>query len=104
MRPLEQVFNATDIVLQSAPNHKDALLVKADALQWQGRYVDAVPIYQDLIARDGDFDARAGLARSMLAVGNRAAALENLGLLKPANARQKRDWSLRGQIFPESPT
>ena len=88
---LGTAITQADIVLQSAPNHKDALLVKADALQWQGRYVDAVPIYQDLIARDGDFDARAGLARSMLAVGNRAAALENLGLLKPANARQKRE-------------
>jgi tetratricopeptide (TPR) repeat protein len=80
-----------DLVLEGAPDQKDALLVKADALQWQGRYVEAIPIYHKIITRDGDFDARIGLTRCMLAVGNRVAAMENLNLLKPANARQKRE-------------
>lgn len=80
----------SDAVLQGAPDHKDALLVKADALQWQGRCLDAIPIYQRIISRDGDFDARLGLAHCSLAVGDRTAALENRDLLKPGNARQKR--------------
>jgi len=88
---LSAALTQADMVLRDAPDHKEALLVKADALQWQGRYGEAIPIYQKIVARDGDFDARVGLSRSMLAVGNRTAALENLNALKPANARQKRD-------------
>src|SRR6266550_3225999 len=88
---LGAALTQADMVLRDAPDHKEALLVKADALQWQGRYGEAIPIYQKIVARDGDFDARVGLSRSMLAVGNRTAALENLNLLHPANARQKRD-------------
>ena len=88
---LSDAIRQADQVLLDAPDHKEALLVKADALQWQGRYSAAIPIYEKIIARDGDFDARAGLARSRLAVGNRAAAVENLTALKPANARQERE-------------
>ena len=75
---LSAALTQADMVLRDAPDHKEALLVKADALQWQGRYGEAIPIYQKIVARDGDFDARVGLSRSMLAVGNRTAALENL--------------------------
>ena len=90
---LNSAIQQADIVLQSAPDHKDALLVKADALQWQSRCINAIPIYQRIIAGDGDFDARVGLAHCMLAVGHRTAALENLNLLNPANARQKREFA-----------
>ena len=80
-----------DIVRTDGPDHKDALLVKADALQWQGRYIEAIPIYRKLVARDGDFDARVGLARSMLAVGNRTGALATRNSLTPANKRQQNE-------------
>jgi len=88
---LSEAVTQADWVLKDQPEHKDALLVKADALQWQGRYVEAIPIYQKLVAQDGDFDARVGLSRSLMAVGNRTAALENRNLLQAGNARQKRD-------------
>ena len=88
---LSEAIAQADIVLKDAPDHKEALLVKADALQWQGRYLDAIPIYQQLVARDGDFDARVGLARSLLAVGDRTGAMEHEQAVKPANARQKRE-------------
>jgi tetratricopeptide (TPR) repeat protein len=78
-------------VLRDSPEHKDALLVKADALQWQGRYIEAVPIYRKLVAWDGDFDARVGLSRSLLALGSRTEALENLHSLKANNGRQQRE-------------
>ncbi|HEX7231727.1 MAG TPA: hypothetical protein VF452_15110 [Candidatus Binatia bacterium] len=80
-----------DTVLRDAPEHKEALLVKADALQWQGRYIEAIPLYKKVLALGEDFDARVGLTRCMLAVGNRTAALENQEALKPANGRQRRE-------------
>ena len=88
---LSEAVVQADLVLNDQPEHKDALLVKADALQWQGRYVEAIPIYQKLVAQDGDFDARVGLSRSLMAVGNRTAALENRDSLQAGRARQKRD-------------
>jgi len=88
---LDEAITQADAVLRDAPEHKDALLVRADALQWQGRYLEAMPIYRNLIARDEDFDARVGLVRSQLALGDRTSVVENLRLLKPANARQKRE-------------
>jgi tetratricopeptide (TPR) repeat protein len=88
---LSEAVAQADLVLNDQPEHKDTLLVKADALQWQGRYVEAIPIYQKLVAQDGDFDARVGLSRSLMAVGNRTAALENRNSLQASNARQKRD-------------
>jgi tetratricopeptide (TPR) repeat protein len=88
---LSEAVAQADLVLKDQPEHKDALLVKGDALQWQGRYVEAIPIYQKLVAQDGDFDARVGLSRSLMAVGNRTAALENRDSLQAGSARQKRD-------------
>ena len=80
-----------DRVLAQSPQHKDALLVKADALQWQGRNAESIPIYQQIVARDDDFDARAGLARAQLAVRNRVAALESRDTLKPGTPKQQRE-------------
>jgi len=88
---LREAIVQADMVLKESPDHKEALVVKADSLQWQGRYVDAIPIYRRIIVRDGDFDARAGLSRSLLAVGNRTEALENRNSLKPGNGRQERE-------------
>jgi tetratricopeptide (TPR) repeat protein len=88
---LSEAVVQADLALKDQPEHKEALLVKADALQWQGRYVEAIPIYEKLVAQDGDFDARVGLSRSLMAVGNRTAALENRNSLQAGNARQKRE-------------
>src|SRR5918996_604299 len=54
---LSEAVAQADLVLHDQADHKEALLVKADALQWQARYVEAIPLYQKIIARDGDFDA-----------------------------------------------
>jgi tetratricopeptide (TPR) repeat protein len=89
---LAAAITEADRVLAQQPQHKDALLVKADALQWQGRNAEAIPIYKQIVERDGDFDARAGLARAQLAVGNRLAALENRDGLKPQTAKQQSEF------------
>lgn len=88
---LSEAIMEADTVLRQAPEHKDALLVRADALQWQGRYLEAIPLYRSVLTREDDFDARVGLSRSLLALGDRVGAIENSRLLKPANARQKRE-------------
>lgn len=88
---LQEAIEETEAVLRDAPGHKEALLVRADALQWQGRYLDALPIYRSVIGRDGDFDAQVGLARSLLGIGDRLGAMKNLSALKPLNAREKRE-------------
>jgi tetratricopeptide (TPR) repeat protein len=90
---LGQAIAQSDIVLQDHPDHKEALLVKADALQWQGRYIEAIPIYQKLVAREDDFAAGVGLSRSMLALGDRVAALESAGSLKPSTPREEREFA-----------
>ena len=90
---LQEAIAQADVVLHDSPDHKEALLVRADVLQWQGRYLEAIPIYRKVLARDNDFDARVGLSRSLLAVGDRTGALENLRSLQPVNARQKREVS-----------
>jgi hypothetical protein len=48
-------------------------------------------IYRQVLAQGEDFDARAGLAHSLLAVGDRIGAIESSRILNPVNARQKRD-------------
>jgi tetratricopeptide (TPR) repeat protein len=88
---LTEALDQADLALAEMPDHKEALLVKADALQWQGRYPAAIPIYQRLAGGDGDFEARAGLARSMLAVGNRTGALASRDALRPASPRQQNE-------------
>jgi tetratricopeptide (TPR) repeat protein len=88
---LSEAVAQADVVLHDQADHKEALLVKADALQWQGRYVEAIPLYQKIITRDGDFDARVGLSHSMLALGNRTAAIESASTLKAGNVRQERE-------------
>ncbi|HKX84482.1 MAG TPA: tetratricopeptide repeat protein [Pyrinomonadaceae bacterium] len=88
---LNGAIREADIVLRDSPNHKDALLVKADALQWQGRYLAAMPVYRQVLAQGEDFDARAGLSRSLLALGDRISAVESAKLLNPSNARQRRE-------------
>ena len=90
---LNEAVAQADAVLRDSPDHKEALLVRADALQWQGRYLEAILMYRNILARDDDFDARVGLSRSLLAVGDHTGAVENLRLLRPSNARQKREFA-----------
>lgn len=88
---LDEAIAQAEIALKDAPDHDEALLVKADALQWQGRYVEAIPIYRKLVERNGSYEARVGLAQSMLAVGNRTGALATRDSLNATNARQQNE-------------
>lgn len=87
---LAESIEQADEVLKQSPENKEVLLIKADALQWQGHFKKAIPIYEQLIAKNGDFDARIGLSYALLSSGNRTAAEEQSRLLKPANPREER--------------
>ena len=64
-------------VLRISPDNQEALLVKADALGWQGNFRRAIPVYRKILKRDGPFDARLGLSYALLSSGNQAAASRN---------------------------
>jgi tetratricopeptide (TPR) repeat protein len=87
---LTRAVNAADELLALAPNDTEALLVKANALEWDDRFDRAIPLYQRIIDRDGEFDARLGLASSLLYSGDRTAAQRQLKTLTASNSRQKR--------------
>lgn len=96
---LDEAIAEADRVLSGEPENRDALLVKANALRWQGKTEAALPIYQGLLTGRDDFDARIGLAYSLLARGDKKEAQQNVALLKPSYAYQERDLKrLREEI------
>lgn len=88
---LDEAIVEADRVLAGEAENRDALLVKANALRWQGKSAEALPIYQGLLTGRDDFDARSGLAYSLLARGDKKGAQQNAALLKPSYAYQERD-------------
>jgi tetratricopeptide (TPR) repeat protein len=87
---LTRAIAIADSILANSPNDKETLIVKANALEWDDRFNEAIPIYRSIIERDGDFDARIGLAFSLLYGGDRAAAQREAETLAAADARQRR--------------
>jgi len=79
-----------DSILANSPDDKETLIVKANALEWDDRFDEAIPIYRGIIDRDGDFDARIGLAFSLLYKGDRAAALREIETLAAGDDRERR--------------
>jgi tetratricopeptide (TPR) repeat protein len=87
---LKRAVRIADTILSDSPNDKETLLVKANALEWDDRFNEAIPIYLEIIERDDDFDARVGLATSLLYKGDRAAAQREADTLVANDARQER--------------
>ena len=83
-----RAIGIAESVLADSPDNKEVLLVKANALEWDDRFDEAIPIYRGIIERDGDFDARIGLASSLLYKGDRAAAYREAKTLTASDARQ----------------
>jgi len=87
---LDRAVSIADSLLSDSPDDKETLLVKANALEWDDRFNEAIPVYEDIIKRDGDFDARVGLAFSHLYKGNRTEARRQADALVADDARQRR--------------
>jgi thioredoxin-like negative regulator of GroEL len=88
---LTESIAQAETVLKDAPDDQEALLVKADSLRWQGREREALPIYQELLQKGDNFDARVGLSYCLLATGKRVAAQEQASSLKSANPQQEKE-------------
>ncbi|MCX5808096.1 MAG: tetratricopeptide repeat protein [Proteobacteria bacterium] len=91
--------NETERALRQAPEDRDVLLLKADTLRTRREFDEAASIYQALLKREEDFEARNGLAYTYLAAGNMAEARRNFNLLVPALPYQRQEVdSLQGAI------
>lgn len=88
---LDESLMEADRVLEKSPENKDAKLVKANALSWKGDVNAAVPLYEHLLEKEDNFDARLGLAYALLARGDRQAARQNSKRLKPIYPYQEKE-------------
>ena len=81
-----------DAVLSRSPMNFDALLVKADSLQWQGRSDRAIPFYRNGLDGTNAFDAGRGLSYALLSTGNHVGARESARRLSPETPLQRRQF------------
>jgi thioredoxin-like negative regulator of GroEL len=86
-----EAVSEADAALKQSPGDRDALLVKANALRWQGLHGKARQIYSKLLEKSEDFDARAGLAYSLLAAGDLKGARTGAAALKAKYPYQETD-------------
>ncbi len=91
-----------DVVLSANPSNKDAILVKANAADWQGDQATALPLYEKLLDEQEDFDVRLAYTGALLRTGNNEKAQKNLEQLIPSSDVQKRalndlEWYLRNK-------
>jgi tetratricopeptide (TPR) repeat protein len=90
---LTEAIHEADGVLQQFPDNREALQIKADALQWKGDLRRAILLYQQLIQKQDDFDARLGLSYSLLFGGNRMGAEQSRQVLNPTTTNQQNRFS-----------
>jgi tetratricopeptide (TPR) repeat protein len=88
---LPESLAEADAVLARKPEDRDALLVKANTLRWMGRPAEALPIYEVLLQRGEDADARQGAAEALWAMGRRSEARNTLSRLRPQYPYQTRE-------------
>ncbi len=88
---LTEAIDEADKALEQSPQALDALLVKADCLHWQRRYREATDLYESILQREDNFEARKGLTYCLLATGDTQAAKKHLHLLHPSNAREEQE-------------
>lgn len=80
-----------DQILKAYPQNLEALLLKADTLRWRGDWLRAKPIYERILQRQENFEARLGLSYIFLFTGQRKQAREHFYLLKPVYPYQQRE-------------
>lgn len=86
---LTDALEEADRALRQSPENREAQQIKADALQWKGELRRAITIYDELIKKQDDFEARLGLSYSFLYGGDRLAAAQTSRLLKPGTINQQ---------------
>ncbi|MBE7415861.1 MAG: hypothetical protein HS130_11825 [Deltaproteobacteria bacterium] len=102
---LDEAALEIDAALALAPDDREALVIKGNILRWQGRFQEAVSVYEGVLAGGEDFDARIGLSYALLGSGEMKAAAESAKGLRPGYGAQEKELedlerTLRGAAAP----
>ncbi len=88
---LREAEDEADKVLRELPENGEALLIKANILRWKGDAKASMPLYEKILTKGEDFDARLGLAYAYLDAGDRKHAAANASLVQPRYAYQVKE-------------
>ncbi len=88
---LDEAQTEADIVLAKNPDDQEAQLIKANVLRWRGDAVASIPLYERILAKGENFDARLGLAYAYLGAGKKDKAQEIAKTLLPSSLDQKKE-------------
>ena len=88
-----------DKALADSPGNPDALVVKGNAFRFRNDHRSAIPVYESVLAKKENFDARLGLSYACLAGGNITCAKESSRKLAPEYPYQEKERkSLNAEI------
>lgn len=102
---LDEAALEIDAALALAPGDREALVIRGNVLRWQGRFQEAISVYEGVLAGGEDFDARVGLSYALLGIGRMKAAAESAKGLEPGYGAQEKELedlerALRGAAAP----
>jgi tetratricopeptide (TPR) repeat protein len=80
-----------DRVLADSPGNPDALVVKGNALRFRNDHRSAIQVFESVLAKKENFDARLGLSYACLAGGNITCAKESARKLAPEYPYQEKE-------------
>jgi tetratricopeptide (TPR) repeat protein len=95
-------LSEVELSLRQAPDDPDALLMKADILRTEREFDKAIFIYQAIIKRGENFEARNGLSYTYIAAGNLTEARRNFDLLTPSFPYQKQEVNRLKEALDEA--
>jgi tetratricopeptide (TPR) repeat protein len=87
----EEALREVNMILSLYPQNQEALLIKANLRRWRGEVEKAKSLYQRLLEKEENFEARLGLIYTYLYLGQRKQALNDFKLLKPRYAYEEKE-------------
>jgi tetratricopeptide (TPR) repeat protein len=86
-----EAIREADRVLADSPGNPDALVVKGNALRFRNDHRSAILVFESVLAKKENFDARLGLSYACLAGGNIKCAKESARNLTPVYPYQEKE-------------
>ncbi|MCX7974897.1 MAG: hypothetical protein N3B16_10430 [Candidatus Aminicenantes bacterium] len=99
MGKFKLALEEVNLILKDYPQNLEALLIKADILRWSGDWTKAKPLYEKILEKQENFQARIGLSYISLHTGQRKQAINHLNLLKPEYPYQKKETERLARIL-----
>jgi len=87
----DEALRQVNMVLSLQPQNQEALLIKANLRRWRGELEKAKSIYQRLLEKEENFEARLGLIYTYLYLGQRKQAINDFKHLKPRYAYEEKE-------------